>query len=100
MTDRPLKIRMAKSDDAGALRRLAELDSARPLAGRVLLAELDGVPVAAVSLGAGAVTADPFQHSVDAVRMLMLRRYQLIRQGGDVAPARALLRRLVPDPAR
>jgi hypothetical protein len=32
--------------------------------------------------------------------MLRLRRYQLLRQGGDVGPARSLLRRLLPDAAR
>jgi ABC-type sugar transport system substrate-binding protein len=95
-----LTIRMAGVNDDGALRRLAALDSARPLRGRVLVAESDGTPVAAVSLEAGAVTADPFQHSADAVRLLMLRRYQLLRQGGDAAPAQQLLRRLVPSPAR
>ena len=93
-------IRVAGRDDERTLRRLAQLDSSRPLAGRVLLAELDGVAVAAVSLENGSVTADPFQHSGDAVRLLMLRRYQLMRQGGDVAPARSLLRRLVPHPIR
>jgi hypothetical protein len=100
MTDRPMTIRMAAREDADALVRLAALDSARPLAGPVLLAERDGVPLAAVSLEAGAVTADPFQHSADAVRLLMLRRYQLLRQGADVGRARPLLRRLVPNPAR
>jgi hypothetical protein len=34
------------------------------------------------------------------VRALLLRRYQLLRQGGDVAPGRSLVRRLVPSPAR
>jgi hypothetical protein len=98
--DYALNIRMAAPDDSGTLRRLAELDSAPQLRRRVLLAESDGVPVAAISLDTGAVTADPFRHTALAVRMLRLRRYQLLRQGGDAAPARQLLRRLVPDPAR
>lgn len=99
MTERPLTIRLAAAEDEVALLRLVGLASAPPLAGRVLLAELDGEPVAAVSLASGAVAADPFQPSDDAVRMLMLRRHQLLRQGGDVAPGRQLLRRLVPGPA-
>jgi hypothetical protein len=98
MTDQPLMIRMATPHDADALRRLAALDSARPLRGPVLLAESDGAPVAAVSLHSGAVIADPFQRSAGAARMLRLRRYQLLRQGQEVAPARQRLRRLVPDP--
>jgi hypothetical protein len=100
MRDQSLTIRVAAPDDAGALRRLAELDSARALRGRVLLAETDGVPVAAISLTTGAVTADPFQSSEGAVRMLRLRRYQLLNQAGDAAPADQLLRRLVPSPGR
>jgi hypothetical protein len=100
MNDQHLTIRVANPDDTPALLRLAALDSAGPLTGRVLVAELDTVPVAAVSLEAGAVIADPFQHTEDAVRVLRLRRYQLLRQGADVAPARSLLRRLVPSAAR
>jgi hypothetical protein len=92
--DRQLTIRLAAARDAEAVQRLAALDSVAPLHGRVLLAELDGAPVAAVSLETGGVAADPFQFTEDAVRMLALRRYQLMRQGGDVAPARAALRRL------
>ena len=52
------------------------------------------------TLTTGKVTADPFQHSADAIRLLRLRRHQLLRQSGDMAPARQLLRRLVPDPSR
>jgi hypothetical protein len=100
MNNQDLTIRVAAPEDADALRRLAALDSAAPLAGRVLLAESDGVPVAAVSLANGAVTADPFHYTADAVRVLMLRRYQLARMSGDVLPARSRLRRLVPSPTR
>ena len=100
MTERPLTIRLARPDDIGTLRRLAALDSAHTLRGRVLLAETAGTPVAAISLTTGAVTADPFQHTADAIRLLRLRRYQLLNQGADAGPARQLLRRLVPDPAR
>ena len=100
MTDQPLTIRLASAEDAPALRRLAQLDSANPLAGRVLLAELDGQSVAAVSLESGSTIADPFRHSADAARMLKVRRCQILSEGSDVAPARSLLRRLVPGPAR
>jgi hypothetical protein len=94
-----ITIRLAAPHDEGVLGRLAELDSAQPLTGRVLLAQSAGEPVAAISLETGAVTADPFRPTADAVRVLLLRRYQLLRQGGDVAPARSALRRLVPAPA-
>jgi hypothetical protein len=99
MYDDPLTIRVATPEDARALQRLAYLDSARPLTGRVLVAESDGSPVAAVSLDHGALIADPFRRSADAARLLRLRRYQLLHQGGDVAPAWSVLRRLVPGTA-
>jgi hypothetical protein len=96
--DRHLTIRMATPDDARAVRRLADLDSTAVPTGRVLLAELDGAPLAAVSVETGATVADPFEHSAHAVHELRLRRYRIVRQGGDVAPARSLLRRVVPSP--
>jgi hypothetical protein len=89
-----LTIRVAGPRDDAALHRLAALDGAARLTGRVLLAESDAGPMAAVSLETNEVTADPFHYTEGAVRMLRLRRYQLMRQGGDVAPARSLLRRL------
>jgi hypothetical protein len=89
-----LTIRLAAARDADVVRRLAALDSVAPLAGRVLLAESDGTAVAALSLETGGVAADPFQPTEGAVRMLSLRRYQLMRQGADVAPTRSILRRL------
>jgi hypothetical protein len=94
-SEHPLTIRLAKTRDDAALDRLAGLDSVRPLTGRVLLAESGDRPLAAVSLETGAAVADPFRYTDEAVRMLRLRRYQLLRQGGDVAHVRALLRRLV-----
>jgi hypothetical protein len=99
LTDSSITIRIAEPLDDPAVRRLAGLDSAAPLSGRVLLAERDGGPVAALSIETGRVTADPFQPTEGAVRMLRLRRYQLMRQGGDVAPVRSLLRRFAPGAA-
>ena len=95
-----LTIRMATFEDGAALRRLAEVDSAVPLRGRVMLAEIDGSCLAAISLQTGEVTADPFKRTAEIVSHLRMRRYQVMRQGGDVAPARSLLRRLAPTPAR
>jgi hypothetical protein len=89
--DRHLTIRTATPDDARALRRLAELDSVPRPTGRALLAESDGVLLAAVSLETGSVIADPFQHTANVVRVLRLRRYQLTRQGGRCS-LRSLLR--------
>lgn len=97
-SDRPLTIRMAAPEDTGALRRLAELDSAAPLTGDVLIAELDGAAIAAAALEGGRVIADPFTPSAYAVRMLTVRRYQLIRQGRHGAAVRFRHPRPASDP--
>jgi hypothetical protein len=97
-SDQPLTIRVAAPEDAGALRRLAELDSAAPLTGDVLIAELDGAAIAAASLEGGRVIADPFTPSAYAVRMLTVRRYQMIRQGRQGTAVRFRHPRRVPDP--
>jgi hypothetical protein len=84
--DHVLTVRPAAAGDADALRRLACLAGRpRPL-GHALLAEEDGVPVAAVALTSGAVLADPLLPSTVAVRALRLRRYQVLRQGANVGP--------------
>jgi hypothetical protein len=100
MTIDSLTIRIAASGDASALRRLAEVDSTVPLTGNVMLAELDGTCLAAISLETGEVNANPFKRTAAIVSHLRMRRYQVMRQGGDVAPARSLLRRLVAMPTR
>jgi hypothetical protein len=102
-------IRMTTDDDVRALRRLGELDSQAPLAGRALIGEIDGTPLAALSLDDGRVTADPFrrtEHLVACLRMRAqaLRAYEAIpslreriiaalpvryRAGGATAPATA-----------
>ena len=42
-----------------------------PLAGDVLLAEVDGEPVAALATRSGAVVADPFNRTAALVRALI-----------------------------
>jgi hypothetical protein len=53
-------IRLATSQDAEALRRLAALDSKAPLEGPVLVGEIAGTPAAAVALSNDRSVADPF----------------------------------------
>jgi hypothetical protein len=77
--DTILALRIAGPADAAALRRLAALDDAPPLDAPVLLALLDGVAVAAISLLDGRVVADPFRPTADIVRLLVLRARQLTR---------------------
>jgi hypothetical protein len=58
-------LRLATEHDAAALRRLAQLDEARPLTGRILIGELDGVAAAALSLKTSRSIADPFRPTAD-----------------------------------
>jgi hypothetical protein len=72
-----IEIRRARGTDLLALNRLADLAD-RPLPpAPVLLAEADGVLVAAVSTLTGAVVSDPFVASDDVVALLKLRATQL-----------------------
>ena len=75
--DNDIAIRRARPEDARAVRELSELDSARPLAGDVLLAEVGGRPVAAVDVATGKAVADPFVPSEPAVSLLRTRAHQL-----------------------
>jgi hypothetical protein len=82
-----LAIRLARPDDALAVRRLAALDDAPPLAGERLIALLDGEPVAAASLADGRTIANPFLPTADIVALLNLRARQLRRRDTPRAPA-------------
>jgi len=64
---------LATADDADALRRLADLDSQAPLAGRVLIGEIAGSPAAALSLDDDRVIADPFRRTDHLVACLRSR---------------------------
>src|SRR3954468_1013276 len=53
-------IRQASADDSGRLQRLAMLDSAPQPHGPMLVAEREGILLAAVTLGGGSPIGDPF----------------------------------------
>ncbi len=99
MLDHHLTIRAATPHDDGALQRLARSERRPRIGGRALLAERDGRVIAAVALTSGRVATDASSATANAVRRLRYRRYQLLRQSGDVGPAWSLLRRLTPEPA-
>jgi hypothetical protein len=80
-----LVLRADRPTDDAALRHLAALDSARPLRGPRLVAEIGGAPVAALSLEDGRVVADPFVRTAEAVELLRLRAE---RQSVTPAPTR------------
>jgi hypothetical protein len=70
-------IRQAAPEDSGRLQRLAVLDSAPDPHGPMLVAEREGVLVAAVPLSGGRAIADPFEPTAGIVGLLELRRAQL-----------------------
>jgi hypothetical protein len=69
----PLTIRKALPDDLGALRRLAQRDSARMIERPAIVAVVDGELRAAVSTKSGAALADPFYRTAELVELLRLR---------------------------
>jgi hypothetical protein len=70
-------IRTASKADDDRLRRLAELECARVPEGPTLVAEHDGILIAALPLRGGRPLADPFLPSADFVRLLEVRAKQL-----------------------
>jgi hypothetical protein len=74
-------LRMAERDEAPAVRRLAALDDARALEGPVLLAVMDGEPVAAMSLLDRRVVANPFMPTRDLVQLLRVRADHIVGPG-------------------
>ena len=65
-----ISLRRAVPSDVAALDRLAQLDSQRLSSGTHLIAERDGVIIAALAQPSGATIADPFVPSADAVDLL------------------------------
>jgi hypothetical protein len=66
-------IRTATDHDADALARLAALDAQRPLEGSVLIGELGGEPVVALSLDDDRAIADPFHPTAHLLATLRVR---------------------------
>ena len=83
-----LTLRVCGDADETALLRLAERDSSVVPAGRMLAAETCGRLVAALSLETGAVIADPFEATADAVDLLRRRAAQIRRAHGSAGPPR------------
>jgi hypothetical protein len=76
LTD-PVTIRLATRADLPAVASLAQLDSARVPRGRVLLAELRGSVVAAISLESGVLFADPFVSTAEVVKDLRAKAAEM-----------------------
>lgn len=85
-------LRLAESDEAAVVRRLASLDDQPALEGTVLLALLDGEVEAAMSLDDRRIIANPFLETRGLVQLLRLRAEHIA--GPDPRRGRhALLRR-------
>jgi hypothetical protein len=96
MSHQEVIIRATTQSDGDALASLSRITARRYRSGRGLVAVLDGEPIAAISLTSGGVVADVDRAHPATVRSLRRRRYQILRQGGDVGRARNVLRRLAP----
>ena len=79
-------IRFARPRDAGAIRDLEALDSRVLGDGPRLVAEHDGIVVAAISVADDKVAADPFECTINSVALLRVRARQL-RTARAPAPA-------------
>jgi hypothetical protein len=66
-------LRIATDADADAVRRLAELDSKPPLEGSILIGELHGDPVAAISLSDDRSISDPFRPTAHLLATMRVR---------------------------
>jgi hypothetical protein len=96
MSDHATTVRVASQGDSHTLDLLVwPTRCSRSLAGTTLLAERDGVPLAAINLTSGTVLADPYHTTPDIVKALRFTRYRIMRQGGQTGAARSLLSRPV-----
>lgn len=88
-------IRIARPRDAAALRDLEALDGRVLPDGTRLVAAVDDVVIAAISVGDGTVVADPFECTINAVALLRVRARQLRSTGtAPRAPRLTLIERL------
>jgi hypothetical protein len=78
-------LRLAEERDAPALARLAALEMTRRPAAPVLVADIDGRLLAAISLVDCAVVADPYRPTAELVELLRARVRQL---GAGCTPPR------------
>ena len=74
-----LTLRPATDADADAIARLVEMEEADTLTGEILLAELDGYVIAALTVGDDRAVADIFRPTADIVALLRERRDHVLR---------------------
>ena len=77
---RPIResIQLRLSECRSELERLAALSERPATSGEWLVADVDGVPVAAVSIDDGTTLYDPFKPTKQIVSLLQMRRKQVV----------------------
>jgi hypothetical protein len=94
-------IRATTPADTDALTDLVSVGDRTYVPGSTgLVAEIDGTVAAAIALTSGAVAADRDHAHPSVVDCLRYRRYQILRQGGDVGRARHIVQRLAAKRVR
>jgi hypothetical protein len=93
MHEARLTLRPATEDDEAAVARLVELEEALPLTGDVLVAEVDGCVIAAVSVHEDRAVADIFRPTAELVAMLRSWRDALIHARHSPTSSRGAARR-------
>ena len=81
--DEPVALRLCRVHDDPALEQLAQLEGTRIRPGRYVVAEVNGVIVAAQPLDGGSAIADPFRKTGQVLPLLQLRVEQLAGPGGQ-----------------
>jgi hypothetical protein len=77
VSEQSVTLRLGSADDANSLARLAALDGAEPPEQPVLLAEVDGVLLAALALSDRSAIADPVRPTAHLIELLCARARQL-----------------------
>ena len=96
MTDKTLTIRLAEVADAGALARLAALDSSSPPTGAALVAEVGDELWAAIEIDSGTAIADPFRPSGELSTCCASTQTRRVRPERRAARTRAPARGVAP----
>jgi hypothetical protein len=68
---------LADGSDDESIRRLASIAASAPPEGAVVLAEVDGEPVAAVGIADGQAVADPERSTPELLAQLRIQRLQV-----------------------
>ena len=72
-----IRASLGEGRDGESIRRLAALNQSAPPDGAVVLAEVRGEPIAAVSIADGQTVADPSRTTPALLRHLRLQRVQV-----------------------